>query len=98
MLKLPGFEYKCTCPFSVPELVVDPWAVEQGDEDVLFRTDTLQHKADPVQRRQQEEEECKQEAAVIGLPHTAVYPTPTATWEVDAQTHTVHTQADKTSH
>lgn len=72
--------------FAVPVLVVDPRAVEQGSEEVLFRTYTLQHQADPVQGRQQEEEECKQEAAVIGLPHTAVYPTQAPT-EGDAQTH-----------
>lgn len=61
--------------FSVPVLVVDPGAVEQGCEEVLSRTHTLQHQADPIQRRHEEEDECKQEAAVIGLPHAAVYPT-----------------------
>ncbi len=83
-----------TSLFSVPVLVVDPRAVEQGGEQVLFRTHTLQHQADPVQGRQQEEDERKQEAAVIGLPHTAVYPTSAPT-EGDTQ---VHTQADKTSY
>ena len=72
---------------SVPVLVVDPRAVEQGSEEVLFRTHALQHKADPVQGRQQEEDECKEEAAVIGLPHTAVYPTGAPT-EGDTQTYT----------
>lgn len=72
--------------FAVPVLVVDPRAVEQGGEEVLFRTHALQHQADPVQGRQQEEDECKQEAAVIGLPHAAVYPTE-APMEGDAQTH-----------
>lgn len=75
-----------TSLFSVPVLVVDPRAVEQGGEQVLIRTHTLQHQADPVQGRQQEEDERKQEAAVIGLPHTAVYPT-SAPMEGDAQTH-----------
>lgn len=60
---------------SVPVLVVDPRAVEQGGEEVLTGTNTLQHQDDTTQRRQQEEDKHKQEAAVIGLPHTAVYPT-----------------------
>lgn len=42
---------------------------------MLIRANTLQHQADPVQGRRQEEDEREQEAAVIGLPHTAVYPT-----------------------
>lgn len=61
--------------FSVPVLIVDPRAVEQGCEEVLSRTHTLKHQADPIQRRQEEEDEHKQEAAVIGLPHATVYPT-----------------------
>lgn len=48
-------------------------------------THTLQHQADSVQGRQQEEDEREQKAAVIGLPHTAVYPAPTQTGG-DAQT------------
>lgn len=83
MLKLP---IKCICLLSVPVLVVDPRAVEQGGEEVLFRTHTLQHQADAVQGRQQEEDECNQEAAVIGLSHTAVYPTGAPT-QGNAQTH-----------
>lgn len=61
--------------FSVPVLVVDPRAVEQGCEEALTGTHSLQHQDDPVQRRQEEEDECEQEAAVIGLSHAAVYPT-----------------------
>lgn len=63
----------------LPVLVVDPRAVEQSGEEVLLRTQTLKHQADPVQGREQEEDECKQEAAVVGLPHTTVYPTGTQT-------------------
>lgn len=39
-------------------LVVDSWTVEQSGEEVLSWTHTLQHQADAVQRRQQEEAEC----------------------------------------
>lgn len=60
-----------------------------------MRANTLQHQADAVQGRQQEEDEREQETAVIGLAHTAVYPT-TGT-DRRARTYTqVHTQADKT--
>lgn len=86
LLSLLYHKYEKQHFFSVPVLVVDPWAVEQGGEEVLFRTHALQHQADPIQGRQQEEEECKQEAAVIGLPHTAVYPTRART-KGDAETH-----------
>ncbi len=79
--------------FSVPVLVIDPRAVEQGGEEMLFGTNTLQHQADSIQGRQQEKDECEEEAAVIGLPHTAVYPTGAPT-EGDAQTQ--YTQVDKT--
>lgn len=48
----------------------------------------MQDQADSVQGRQQEEDEREQEAAVIGLPHTAVYPASTQT---DGDAH-----ADKT--
>lgn len=65
--------------FPIPVLVVDPRAIQQGSEKVLSRAHALQHQADPIQRRQQEEDERKQEAAVIGLPHAAVYPTPATT-------------------
>lgn len=93
MLKLP---IKFICLLSVPVLVVDPRTVEQGGEEVLIRTHTLQHQADAVQGRQQEEDECNQEAAVIGLTHTAVYPTRAST-QGDAQTHKyTHTQVDRT--
>ncbi len=62
---------------------------------MLFWTHTLQHQADSVQGRQQEEDECEEEAAVIGLPHTAVYPTAAPT--EGGRTNTDgHTQADKT--
>lgn len=53
---------------------------------MLFRTHALQNQADPVHGRQQEEDKCEQEAAVIGLPHTAVYPNVEPT-EGDGQTH-----------
>lgn len=57
-----------------PVLVVDSWAVEQGGEEELLGTHALQHQADSVQGREEEEEQGEQEAAVIGLPHAAVYP------------------------
>lgn len=73
MLKLPSPECKRgRSLLSVPVLVVDPRAVEQGGEEVLIWTHTLKHQADPVQGRQQEEDERKQEAAVIELTDTAV--------------------------
>lgn len=72
--------------FSLPVLVVDSRAVDQRSEEVLFRTHALQNQADPVQGRQQEQDKCKQEAAVIGLPHTAVYPIAAPT-QGDGQTH-----------
>ena len=59
----------------LPVLVVDARAVDQSGDKVLLRTHAAQHQTDPIQRGQQEEEECQQEAAVIGLAHTAVYPT-----------------------
>lgn len=63
----------------VPVLVVHSWAIQQGSDEVLSWTHALQHQADPIQRRQQEEDKRKQEAAVIGLSHTAVYPTSATT-------------------
>lgn len=80
---------------SLPVSVVDPRAVEQGSDEALFGTHALQHQADPVQGRQKEQDEGEEEAAVIGLPHTAVYPGTATThggW-TDAQ---IHTRADKT--
>lgn len=79
----------CPKPFlSLPVLVVDPWAVEQGGEEVLFRTHAPQHQADPVHGRRQEQHQSEQEAAVIGLPHAAVYPTATTTEGGRTDTHT----------
>lgn len=72
--------------FSVPELVVNSRAVEQGREEELLRTHAAQHQADAVQRRQQEEDKSEQEAAVVGLPHTAIYPALAQTG-ADARTH-----------
>lgn len=80
---------------SLPVFVVDPWAVEQGSDEALFGTHALQHQADPVQGRQKEQDEGEEEAAVIGLAHTAVYPGAATTHggRTDVQ---IHTRADKT--
>lgn len=80
---------------SLPVFVVDPRAVEQGSDEALSGTHALQHQADPIQGRQKEQGEGEEEAAVIGLPHTAVYPGAATTHggRTDAQ---VHTRADKT--
>lgn len=80
---------------SLPVSVIDPRAVEQGSDEALFGTHALQHQADPIQGRQKEQDEGEEEAAVIGLPHTAVYPGAATThggW-TDAQ---IHIRADKT--
>lgn len=58
----------------VPGLTVDIGAVKQGGQEALGGTHTVQHQADPIQRGQQEEEESQQEAAMVGLTHTAVNP------------------------
>ncbi len=59
---------------STPELVVDVGTVEQCSHYILVGTHTSKNQTDPVQRRQQKEEKCQKETAVIGLPHTAVDP------------------------
>ena len=82
----------CVCTVCVPVLVVDPRAVEQGGQDVLSWTHALQYQADPVQRGQQEEDERQQEAAMIGLSHTVVYPA------IGIDGHDTHTRIDKTEH
>lgn len=75
--------------FPLPVLAVDPRAVEQGEEDVFFGAHALQDQADSIQGRQQEEDEREEEAAVVGLPHTAVYPGVASTEEgpTDVEAH-----------
>lgn len=75
---------------SLPVFVVDPRAVEQGSDEALSGTHALQHQADPIQGRQKEQGEGEEEAAVIGLPHTAVYPGAATTHggRTDAHIHT----------
>lgn len=64
------------CFFPVPVLVVNPRAVQQRGQEVLSRTHTLQHQADPIHRCQEEGDECEKEAAMVGLPYAAVDPKP----------------------
>lgn len=64
---------------SLPVLGIHARAVEKGIKQVLTWTDATQHQADPVHRRQKEEEDRQQETAMIGLTHTAVDPD----WQID---------------
>lgn len=59
---------------ATPELVVDVRTVEQCSHYILVGTHVSKNQTDPVQRRQQKENKCQKEIAVIGLPHTAVDP------------------------
>lgn len=59
----------------LPRLAVDAGAVEESRQQILSRTEAAQHQADPVQRRQHKHQEGEQEAAVVCLSNTAVYPT-----------------------
>ena len=61
--------------YSVPVLVVDPRAVEQGSEEVLVRTQAVQDHSNPIHGGQQKHRQGEQEAAVVALSNTAVYPT-----------------------
>ena len=68
------FLYWLSIEYSVPVLVVDPRAVEQGSEKVLVRTQAVQDHCNPIHGGQQKHRQGEQEAAVVALSNTAVYP------------------------
>lgn len=72
---------------GVPVLVVDPGAVEQGGEEVLAGTQTVQDHQDAVHGGQQKHRQGEQEAAVVSLSNTAVYPT-VRRGQMDTASHT----------
>jgi len=75
---------------GVPVLVVDPGAVEQGGEEVLAGTQAVQDHRDPVDGGQQKHRQGEQEAAVVALSNTAVYPT--VRGQMDTASHTCTTE------
>lgn len=78
----------CVVVESTPVLLVDVRTIEQCRHHTLMETHASKNQTDPVQRRQQKENQHQKETGVVGLSHTAVDPNTKTKWPTRHRTET----------